>query len=136
MAEGCGLRRQTALHRRGLMPPTRFHIGQILWADLPRHLPSGHEQIGRRPVVVVGLPGGIQALPYPVLVAVPLTRTHLQGPLFPVLRAAAGGLPVDSTALVYQVGALDENRIVGQLGTLTTDELAPVRQGLERIFGF
>ena len=99
-------------------------------------LASGHEQIGRRPVVVAGLPGGIQPLPYPVLVVVPLTRTHLQGPLFPVLRVEAGGLPVDSTALVYQVGALDESRIMGQLGTLTTEELAPVRQGLERIFGF
>ena len=111
-------------------------VRQILWADLPRHLPPGHEQIGRRPVVVVGLPGGVQPLPYPVLVVVPLTRTRVRGPLFPVLRAAAGGLPVDSTALVYQLGALDESRIVGQLGTLTTDELAPVRQGLERIFRF
>jgi len=85
----------------------RFVVGEILWAQLPHRVPPGHEQIGYRPVVVVGVPEEIQPIPYRVLIVVPLTRTRLTGPLFPLIPAGTGGLPTDSTALVYQVGTLD-----------------------------
>ena len=40
-------------------PRPRFQVGDTLWADLPLRVPPGHEQMGHRPVVVVGLPEGI-----------------------------------------------------------------------------
>lgn len=117
-------------------PRPRFQVGEILWAELPHRVPPGHEQIGYRPVVVVGLPEAIQLIPYRVLIVVPLTRTRLRGPLFPLIQAGTGGLPADSTALVYQVGALDARRVVGRLGMLSEQELAPIKEGLKRVFGF
>lgn len=109
----------------------RFSVGEILWARLPYRVPPGHEQIGHRPVILVGLPETIQPIPYRVLIVVPLTRTKLQGPLFPLIPAGSGGLPADSTALIYQVGALDARRIEGRLGKLSEEELRPIRDGLK-----
>lgn len=108
----------------------RFRVGAVLWAELPMRQPPGHEQIGKRPVVVVGVPEEIQAVPFSVLLVVPLTRTRLQGPLFPLLPAGTGGLPVDSTALVYQAGALDAARVVGRIGQLTAAGYRPIRDAL------
>lgn len=114
-------------------PHPRFRRGDLLWVELPRWVPPGHEQIGHRPVVVVGLPQEVQALPYPVLIAVPLTRTRFQGPLFPVLPAGAGNLPAESTALVCQILALDVGRIQGRIGTLSEAEYLPIEEGLRRM---
>jgi mRNA-degrading endonuclease toxin of MazEF toxin-antitoxin module len=86
--------------------------------------------------VVVSLPEEIQPLPYRVLIVVPLTRTRFTGPLFPVLTAGTGGLPAESTALVYQVLALDVRRVRGRIGTLTEAEFAPLREGLRQMFDF
>ncbi len=114
-------------------PRPRFQRGDILWVDLPQRQPPGHEQIGSRPVVVVGVPEAIQSLPYSVLVVVPLTRTRFTGPLFPVLPVGAGGLPAESTALVSQVLALDTRRVKGRIGTLTGEEYQPLRESLRKL---
>jgi mRNA interferase MazF len=87
-------------------------------------------------VVVVGLPHAIQSLPYAVLIVVPLTRTRFTGPLFPVFPLGAGGLPAESTALVYQVLALDIRRVKGRIGTLTAEEYQPIQEGLRQLFDF
>jgi mRNA interferase MazF len=110
-------------------------VGEILWVDFPQRLPPGHEQLGRRPVVVVGVPERVQPIPYRVLLVVPLTRTRFQGPLFPLIPAGTGGLPADSTALIYQVGAIDVRRVVGRFGLLSDDEMAPFLAGLKLVFG-
>jgi mRNA-degrading endonuclease toxin of MazEF toxin-antitoxin module len=47
--------------------------GDIVLIALPSHDPSGHEQEGVRPAIVVGVPQGL--VRYPVVVAVPLTTT-------------------------------------------------------------
>lgn len=111
----------------------RFLIGQILWAGLPLRDPPGHEQAGRRPVLVVGVPEHIQPIPYRVLMVVPLTRTRLQGPLFPLLKAGVSGLPVDSTVLIYQAGALDAERIAGNIGQLSPADYRPIQDSLKQL---
>jgi mRNA interferase MazF len=45
--------------------------GAVVLIDLPLHDPKGHEQEGKRPAIVVGIPQGL--LRYPVVIAVPLT---------------------------------------------------------------
>ncbi len=117
-------------------PSVAFQIGEILWVDFPQRIPPGHEQLGRRPVVVVAVPEEIQPIPYRVLLVVPLTRTRFQGLLFPLLPAGTGGLPADSTALIYQVGAIDVRRVVGRLGILSKEVFFPVKEGLKLMFGF
>ena len=112
----------------------RFELGQVLWADLPQRVPHGHEQAGRRPVIVVALPDQIQRVPYRMPIVVPVTRTRFTGPLFPVLAPGAGGLPDESSALVHQVLAIDESRLIGRLGRLTPQEYRPIHQALQLMF--
>ena len=119
-----------------MSPSVQFDIGEILWIDFPQRIPPGHEQLGRRPAIVVGIPQLVQPVPYRVLLVVPLTRTRFQGPLFPLIPAGIGGLPADSTALIYQVGAIDVRRTVGRLGHLPTAEMAPIWTGLKLMFAF
>ncbi len=116
-------------------PSTQFQVGEILWVDFPQRIPPGHEQLGRRPVVVVGVPELVQPIPYRVLLVVPLTRTRFHGPLFPLIPAGTGGLPADSTALIYQVGAIDVRRVIGRLGLLSDREMTPFLAGLKLVFG-
>jgi mRNA interferase MazF len=104
----------------------KFAVGDIVWAALPERTPPGHEQKGKRPVLIVAIPEVIQLLPYSVIWIIPLSRTKLTGQLFPILAVGTGGLPAESTALIYQLTALDSSRIVGAIGTLTKTELEPI----------
>lgn len=119
-----------------MSPSVQFNIGEILWVDFPQRIPPGHEQLGQRPAIVVGIPQLVQPVPYRVLLVVPLTRTRFQGPLFLLIQAGIGGLPADSTALIYQVGAIDARRVVGRLGNLSSAEMDPIWTGLRLMFGF
>jgi len=39
-----------------------FDVREIVWVDLPVRMPRGHEQHGRRPVVIVALPERVQPI--------------------------------------------------------------------------
>ena len=45
--------------------------GDVVFVNLPSQNPKGHEQEGRRPAVIVGVP--LKNVRYPVVVVVPLT---------------------------------------------------------------
>ena len=113
------------------MPKPKFSIREVIWATLPTRDPQGHEQEGSRPVVVVSTPSKVQAIPFDVIQVIPVTKTKLTGILFPTLAAGSGGLPLESTALVYQLMVLDTTRVTGKLGTLTTEQYAPILQGIK-----
>jgi mRNA interferase MazF len=113
----------------------KFAVKEVLWADLPIRDPHGHEQEGHRPVIVVSVPEDIEAIPYRVLHVVPVTKTALSGVLFPTLAAGVGGLPLESTALIFQTMVLDVRRVSGRLGVLNDLEFAPIRTGLQALFG-
>lgn len=114
--------------------------GAIFVADFPEHDPSGHEQEGPRPAVLVGLPTNAGRPRFPVLMLAPVTTFRGQAwvtaapDLYPVLRAGAGGLWVDSVALVDQTRALDASRVSRYLGTLTPKDYAPIRGAVRLIF--
>ena len=116
-------------------------FGAVFVADFPEHDPSGHEQEGPRPAVLVGLPTNAGRPRFPVLILAPVTTFREQtwvrdAPhLYPVLRAGAGGLRVHSVALVDQTRALDASRVSRYLGTLNPEDYAPVRAAVRLIFG-
>ena len=70
-----------------------------------------------------------------VIHVVPVTKTALSGVLFPTLAAGAGGLPLESTALIFQTMVLDARRVSGRLGVLNDLEFAAIRLGLQALFG-
>ena len=119
--------------------PKTLKQGDIVRVSLPSHQPRGHEQEGKRPVIVVGVPKG--DVRYPVLLVVPLTTQIGQWAnnnprLYPQLKSGLGGLSQTSVALLDQVRSVDARRVISYLGSLTTEEYKPVQGRLQQILGF
>ena len=114
-------------------------IREVFLVALPRPDSPGHEQIGLRPAVVVGLPDSVATPRYPMLIIAPVSTRRgpwsLASPeLYPELRAGAGGLPKDSIVLLDQIRSIDARRIKGTFGRLDARDYEPLRLGLARIF--
>lgn len=97
-----------------------------------------HEQQGVRPAIVVGTPSGETR--YLLVVIAPLTTKMgqwvEQNPaLYPRLPANTGGLTKASIVLLDQVRAIDAQRIIKYIGSLTSKEYAPVAVGLNQLLG-
>lgn len=122
--------------------PEPAAIGAVIVAKLPGHDPSGHEQHGARPVILVGLPDRLGMPRFPMVLVTPVTSDHGQpwgtaSPhLYPHLPAGSGGLPVPSIALLDQTRTVDARRLGDYLGTLSAAELAPIRDSLLRMLGY
>lgn len=89
----------------------------------------GHEQGGRRPVVVVSS-SGLHSLPINTVVVVPLTG-HDRG-LVTQPRIAGGrtGLSRPSFARPEDVRSIDAGRLDRRLGATSAEELAEIRKVL------
>jgi len=117
-------------------------IGWVLRVNLAQRIPTGHEQEGLRPVIVVGLPTLAGQPRYPVIVVVPLTTDREQKwvqsspTLYPRLPSGAGGLPKDSVVLLDQIQIIDASRVVLKLGELKKREMGPIAKGLKRMLNF
>ena len=114
-------------------------IGDIVTAAIPERVPSGHEQEGLRPAVVVGLPDRLGPGRFPVIVVVPFTSYRTQAwvaaapECYPHFAAGVAGLRSPSVALLDQVLALDMRRFCKRRGQLSREQYKPVEQGLARI---
>lgn len=116
-------------------------VGDVLLVQIAENVPPGVEQQGARPAVVVATPGSTGPQRVGVLVIVPLTTATGQWirsnpTLYPRLSAGQGGLNLDTTAMIDHVQAVDAARVSKFFGTLTLDEFAPIKNGLEQMFGF
>ena len=116
-------------------------MGDVLFAAIPENVPPGVEQQGLHPAVVVATPSNTGPQRFNVLTIVPLTTAT--GPwirgnptLYPHLSAGQGGLNMDTTAMIDHVQAIDVTRVQKVYGTLTLDEFAPIKTGLEQMFRF
>ncbi|MEL6939515.1 MAG: type II toxin-antitoxin system PemK/MazF family toxin [Cyanobacteria bacterium J06598_1] len=112
--------------------------GDVVLVSFPEHSPSGHEQQGRRPAIVVGTPFGKTR--YQLLPVVPLTTQSgdwvKENPmLYPVLALGTGNLTRESIVLLDQIRTVDARRIVKYFGSLSKKEYQPIADGLARIFG-
>ena len=106
--------------------------GEVYWADLvPR---SGSEQTGRRPVIVVSHDGFNQAPGWRSAIVVPISTSASQGKRGPnVIELSGGtaGLPKTSFALCHQVTTLDRAKLTKRVGSLPSDSLREVEEGLK-----
>ena len=110
-------------------------------ARFPEHVPPVHEQLGRRPAIIVGLPEAAGVPRFPAVILAPMTSYHqqawaIQSPhLYPTLTAGTGGLPVDSVVLLDQTRALDADQVEQYRGSLPADDHARIEAGFRLLFG-
>ena len=105
--------------------------GDIYMADVsPR---SGSEQSGVRPIVIVSHDGFNQTENWRTIIVVPVSTSLNQArreltavPLF----EGEGGLLRDSVALCHQVTTIDKRKISEKLGSLSSDEMHEIENGL------
>ena len=119
----------------------RIQPGDVLKVNLPTQLPSSHEQQGRRPAVVVGIPEALGEPRFPFLIVVTFTSqihdyTQRAPALYPVFPAGMGGLTVASVTLTDQVRGVDLSRVRGYLGRLPSSGYTAVHQALGHLLGF
>ena len=103
--------------------------GEIRWAEL--NPARGHEQSGRRPVIVLSHDVFNERSGTAIAIAV---TSQLQKAGFPLnLEIKTGGLPKRSWAKIGQIRTLSTERMGQRLGKISQEELAQIIEGLNEI---
>jgi mRNA interferase MazF len=89
----------------------------------------GHEQGGRRPVVIVSA-DGLHGLPISMAIVVPLTGKDRGLVTQPRVAGSNTGLSKPSFARPEDTRAIDTARLTRRLGTVDDDTLAAIRKVL------
>ena len=105
----------------GAVPATRQ--GEIWDAQLEPVV--GHEQGGRRPVMIVSV-DEISSGPGEMCIVVPLTRTDRGTPLHVGIDPPEGGLSAKSYALPENIRSLSRTRLARRRGVVRDDTLEQV----------
>jgi mRNA-degrading endonuclease toxin of MazEF toxin-antitoxin module len=106
--------------------------GDVYWADLvPR---SGSEQTGRRPVILLSHDGFNRIPTWQSMIVVPISTSASQGrrgPTVVEIPGSVAGLPKTSHAVCHQVTTLDRAKLTKRIGTLPSELLREVEDGLK-----
>lgn len=109
----------------------RILRGDIRWADLDPV--RGHEQAGRRPVLVLSHDVFNERSETVIAVAVTSQEPRAGFPL--TLESHASGLPKRSWIKISQIRTLSIDRLSQRIGRASEEELAAVLDGLNEILG-
>ena len=116
-----------------------LQIGDVVTAKFPSQNPSGREQEGYRPAIVVGIPSRLGKLRFPLVFVVPMTTDRgqewadINPNLYVRFSAGIAGLKSPSIALLDQVRAIDIYRIVAYRGSLTPQQYEEIAESLQKI---
>lgn len=110
----------------------RILRGDIYWADLDPTL--GHEQSGRRPVIV--LSQDIFNERSGTVIAVALTSQPPKAGFPLSLELSVNSLPKKSWVKIGQIRTLSTKRLGQKMGKASHDEIETVVDGLNEIIGF
>lgn len=105
-------------------------VGEIYRADLPTA--DGHEQSGRRPVMVIQH----ESISLSTVLVVPLTAAKAAGRFagtVPIPITPENGLTADSVLLVFQIRAVDRKRFESKIGVVDPAVLAQVYASLDKL---
>jgi mRNA interferase MazF len=105
--------------------------GDILWADL--NPVKGHEQSGRRPVLVLSQDVFNERSGTVIAVALTSQEPKVGFPL--VLELSDKKLPKKTWVKISQIRTLSVERLGSKLGRALPEELTQVVEGLEEILG-
>ena len=101
--------------------------GDIWLADL--NPVRGHEQAGRRPVLVVSV-NAFNQCRADLVVVIPMTSTLRQIPFHVVVQPPEGGLTNPSALLCEAVRSISKDRLVTRWGTLSASTMSQVEDRL------
>lgn len=111
----------------------RLARGSVVLVDLDPTV--GHEQRGVRPCIVVSDPDVICDQRFPLICVVPVTRTRVEGLLYPALAPGSSGLSNLSYALLDHVRSIDKRRIRVAFGEVGRQEMNAIDAGLATFLG-
>ena len=109
----------------------RILRGEVRWANLQPTI--GHEQAGRRPVLILSEDVFNQRSGTVIGVALTSQSPAVGFPL--TLELESSQLPKQSWVKISQIRTLSTKRIGKKLGTVKLEELANVLDGLNEILG-
>jgi mRNA interferase MazF len=107
--------------------------GELYYADL--NPTRGHEQGGRRPVLVIQNDIGNQFSP--ITIIAPLT-TVFSSRIYPTevrVAAGTGGLPEASSVLLNQIKAIDKTRLETRVGQFDARTMRQVDEAIKMSLG-
>jgi len=116
-----------------------LQIGDVVTAKFPSQNPSGREQEGYRPAIVVGIPSRLGKLRFPLVFVVPMTTDRgqewadINPNLYVRFSSGIANLKSPSIALLDQVRAIDISRIVAYRGSLTPQQYDAIAKALQQI---
>ena len=105
--------------------------GEVRWADLDPA--RGHEQSGRRPVLI--LSDNVFNERSGTVIAVALTSRPQRAGFPLTLQVGATQLPKPTWIKISQIRTLSVRRLGRKLGTVSPEEVARVIEGLNEILG-
>ena len=109
----------------------RLLRGEVRWADLSPT--RGHEQSGRRPVLI--LSADVFNERSGTVIAVALTTQPPRAGFPLTLEVGPGQLPKPAWIKISQIRTLSVQRIGRKLGAVSPEEVARVIEGLNEILG-
>ena len=109
----------------------RILRGDIYWADLDPT--KGHEQAGKRPVLV--LSHEVFNERSGTVIAVALTSQPQRAGFPLTLQLSDAKLPKKTWVKISQIRTLSTKRLEGRLGRATPEEVSTVIEGLNEIIG-
>ncbi len=110
-----------------------YYRGQIYYANLNPVV--GHEQAGRRPVLIVQNDVGNRFSPTVIVAAITSRLSPKSYPTEVRVRAGAGGLSQDSAIRLDQIRTVDKTRLKRYVGQLDATAMRQVDQSLKISLG-
>ena len=114
------------------MTPTHPSRGDIWLADLQPV--RGHEQSGRRPVLIMSV-DQFNHGPASLVVIIPITSTLRPIPFHYVIQPPEGGLSNPSALLCEAVRSISKDRLLTKRGQVTPATMAKVADRLRILLG-
>ncbi|MHB8576888.1 MAG: type II toxin-antitoxin system PemK/MazF family toxin [Dehalococcoidia bacterium] len=106
--------------------------GEVWFANLDPV--AGHEQAGRRPVLIVSI-DPLNASASELVIALPITRTQRGVSVHVAIQPPDGGLRVAGAIMCDQIRTLAKLRLGRRVGAVSDDTFSEVRDRLRYILG-
>lgn len=107
--------------------------GDIYWVDFG--MPSGSEQGGRRPALIIQNDIGNKTSRTTIIAAITSTKYNIKYPFHVQISAKESGLSNDSTIKLEQIRTISNSRLSSLIGKLSFKKMLEVDEAIRASFG-